>query len=58
MIEYCNRSFCEMNGFDRSELIGKDIRVLTNETIVEVELLNKSHKKIKGGPGNGKDSST
>jgi diguanylate cyclase (GGDEF)-like protein/PAS domain S-box-containing protein len=54
LIENCNRSFCEMNGFDRSELIGKDIRVVSNETAAEVELPNKYHEKINGGPGNGK----
>jgi PAS domain S-box-containing protein/putative nucleotidyltransferase with HDIG domain len=51
LIEDCNRSFCEMNGFERSELIGKDIRVVSNETATEVELPNKYHEKITGGEG-------
>ena len=54
LIENCNRSFCEMNGFVRSEIIGKDIRVVSNETATEVELPNKNHEKINGGPGDGK----
>ena len=51
LIEDCNRSFCEMNGFERSELIGKDIRMVSNETATEVELPNKYHEKIKEGKG-------
>ncbi|HEY5156957.1 MAG TPA: response regulator [Anaerolineales bacterium] len=54
LIESCNRSFCEMNGFDRSELVGQDIRVVSSETAAEVELPNKYHEKINGGSGNGK----
>jgi diguanylate cyclase (GGDEF)-like protein/PAS domain S-box-containing protein len=54
LIENCNLSFCEMNGFDRSELIGKDIRMVSKETAAEVELSNKAHEKITGGPGEGK----
>ena len=54
LIESCNRSFCEMNGFDRSELIGQDIRVVSSETAAEVELPDKYHKKIKGGFDNAK----
>ncbi len=53
LIEYCNRAFCEMNGFDRSELIGKDIRVVSNETATEVELRNKLHEKLEEGSGDG-----
>jgi diguanylate cyclase (GGDEF)-like protein/PAS domain S-box-containing protein len=54
LIENCNRSFCEMNGFNRSEIIGKDIREVSNETADVVELPNKYLEKINGGPGNGK----
>ena len=53
LIEYCNRSFCEMNGFDRSELVGKDIRVVSKETATEVDLPDKYHEKTDGGPSNG-----
>jgi PAS domain S-box-containing protein len=54
LIESCNRSFCEMNGFDRSELIGQDIRVVSSETAAEVELPNRYHERINGGSGNAK----
>jgi PAS domain S-box-containing protein/putative nucleotidyltransferase with HDIG domain len=54
LIEDCNKSFCETNGYERSELIGKNIRVVFNETATEIELPNKSHEKIRGGAGNGK----
>ena len=53
LIEYCNRSFCEMNGFDRSDLIGKDIRVVSGETASDVELPDKRHEKLGGRPGHG-----
>ena len=53
LIESCNRSFCEMNGFDSTELIGRDIRVVSSETAAEVERQNRDHEKIHGGPGNG-----
>jgi len=51
LIEKLQRSFCEMNGFDRFELIGKDIRLVSKETAAIVEMSNKSHEKISGGPG-------
>jgi PAS domain S-box-containing protein len=55
LIEYCNRSFCEMHGFDRSELIGKDIRMVSSDEIAtEVELPNEEHEKIKREFINGK----
>ncbi len=53
LIEYCNKAFCEMNGFDRSDLIGKDIRAVSSETATEVSLGNKRHEKLEGGSGEG-----
>jgi type IV secretory pathway ATPase VirB11/archaellum biosynthesis ATPase len=35
-----------MNGFDLSELMGQDIRVVSHESATEVELPNKERVKI------------
>ncbi len=51
LIEYCNRAFCEMNGYARSELIDRDIRVVTGETATEVSLGQQRHEKLEEGSG-------
>jgi PAS domain S-box-containing protein/putative nucleotidyltransferase with HDIG domain len=53
LIEYCNQTFCRMNGFNRPELIGKDIRVVSGETATEVAIGNKSHGKLEDGSKGG-----
>ncbi len=53
LIEYCNQTFCDMNGYDRSELIGKDIRAVSGETATEVSLGKRGSGILKDGSGDG-----
>jgi len=53
LIEYCNKAFCHMNGFTRSELIGKDIRTVSGETATEVAIGNKGREKLDVGSRDG-----
>jgi signal transduction histidine kinase len=50
LIEDCNKAFCEMNEYDHAELIDKDIRIVSKETVLEEELRKKYSEKFKEGP--------
>jgi len=55
LIEDCNKEFCEMNGYDRKELIGKDIRTVSYETSFDEGSQENTFEKLEKWPVKGDD---
>lgn len=49
-VEECNAAFCDMNGYEPSELIGEDILKLSNQTAFDCAPRDEYYRQLKAHP--------